>query len=256
MKKILSLIAVVTLVGTAAYAQEDKQVFNHLAAGVTLGIDGVGLELATTLTPYVQVRGGYSIFPYTYKRTETLSLDLGDGPKSVDVPLGATLWKGGNGKLLFDLFPGKNTGFHFTLGAYMGSCRFISAYGDTSSYLDPSDYANTEVEYNGVAVTTDPNGFIIVDAQAKLGSIMPYAGIGFGRAITPSNRVKVTFDLGVLYTGGLNFQTYNYANPQKEAKPVVITSANLNNEDKGWVDKLSAFPVLPMLKFNIFFRIF
>lgn len=260
MKKTLTLILAISLSCFASRAQ-DSQMANHLALGVTLGLDGIGLEAALPITPYVQARAGYSIFPYTHKQDVNLgSVEIGGQTKQLDkVPFSATMWKGGAGKLLFDIFPGKKTPFHFTVGAYFGSGKFLHTQTDLSKVLNPADYATLAISYNQVKVSTDPKGF--VDLDAKIGSVVPYVGIGFGRAIKPGSRVRVSFDMGALITGGMKIQTYNYVNLEGKAQPVVVTSQALTDQnghqvDNGWVDKIAAFPVLPMLKLNVFVRLF
>ena len=86
-------------------------------------------------------------------------------------------------------------------------------------------------------------------------------GIGVGRAVRPGSRVSVGFDLGALITGRTRFQTYNYVNLEGKAEPVVLSSELLaddqgNYKDGGWINKLTSFPVLPMLKLNVFIRLF
>ena len=54
MKRIFTLFLALALSasGISAFAQEqDKQLANHLALGITLGLDGVGLEAALPITP-------------------------------------------------------------------------------------------------------------------------------------------------------------------------------------------------------------
>ena len=67
MKKTFTIVLAVALAGFTSRAQ-DSQMANHLALGITLGLDGIGLEAALPVSPYVQARAGYSIFPYTYKQ--------------------------------------------------------------------------------------------------------------------------------------------------------------------------------------------
>ena len=260
MKKILTFILAIALTCFASRAQ-DSQMANHLALGVTLGLDGIGLEAALPITPYVQARAGYSIFPYTHKQDVNLGSIVVQGQtKQLDkVPLSATMWKGGTGKLLVDVFPGKKTPFHFTVGAYFGAGKYLNAQVDLSKELNPADYATLAISYNNTKVSTDPSGIVSLDA--KIGSVVPYVGIGFGRAVKPDSRVRVSFDLGALITGGTKLQTYNYVNLEGKAQPVVLTSQSLSDKDgkqvdDGWVDKISAFPVLPMLKLNVFVRLF
>jgi len=264
MKKALSLIgAVLLFTGVTVHAQ-DSQMANHLALGISLGLDGVGLEAALPLTPYVQARAGYSFFPYTHKQDFDLgTLEIGGKTRDLSrTPFSATMWKGGTGKLLFDIYPGRNTGFHFTVGAYIGSGKIVHASADISKALSPQDYATLAITYgegpDKIRVSTDKNGFIHADAKA--GPFIPYVGLGFGRAVKPDSRVRVSFDMGALITGGIKLQSYSYLRNEK-GDPAVITSKVLVDEsgrqmDGGWIDKICKIPVFPMLKLNVFVRLF
>ncbi|MBR4772509.1 MAG: hypothetical protein IK009_07240, partial [Bacteroidales bacterium] len=61
-------------------------------------------------------------------------------------------------------------------------------------------------------------------------------------------------------TGGIKPQSYNYIkntlDPSKPVDVINITSASVNNKDKGWIDKISGIPVFPMLKFAVFVQLF
>ncbi len=265
MKKLITfcMAVAVSLMGITARAQ-DSQIANHLAVGVTLGMDGLGLEAALPMTPYVQFRAGYSLFPYTYSGTVNLGqVEMGGTTRDMSqTPIKATLWKGGEGKLLADIFPGKKTSFHFTVGAYLGAGKIFHASADLSKVLNPEDYATLAITYgegaDKISISTDKQGF--VHADIKTGVFTPYVGIGFGRAVKPDSRVRVTFDMGVLITGGFKVQSYSYLRNDK-GDPAVLTSKQLVNEegrqlDNGWVDKICAFPVLPMMKLNVFVRLF
>ena len=59
-------MAVVTLGSTAIQAQDDKkeiEIFKHLDLGVTLGTTGLGIDVASPIGKYVQVRTGFEIMP-------------------------------------------------------------------------------------------------------------------------------------------------------------------------------------------------
>ena len=124
-------------------------------------------------------------------------------------------------------------------------------YYQLSQYLD-------RCSKDKISISTDPKGF--VNADIKVGVVRPYVGIGFGRAVNPDNRVRVTFDMGVLITGGFKVQSYSYLrNPKGD--PSVLTSAALIDDeghqiDNGWIDKICGFPIMPMMKLNVFFRLF
>ena len=223
------------------------------------GIDGAGIEAAAPIGDQFQVRAGYSIFPYTY--TQKLNYDnvkIGSTRRDLrSVPVNATLWKGGVANLLFDYYPGGKS-FHVTAGAYIGGGKFASADIDMTSALTPDEYGTLAIgTETGPTFSTDKKGIAHIDA--KTGAFLPYLGIGFGRVFKDS-RVGLNVDLGVIISGGMKAQSYNYIrNTLNESSPVEviqITSATLENKDDGLVDKISGIPVLPMLKFSVFYRIF
>ena len=102
MKKVIAIIAAlsVSLLSVKASAQ-DGQLFNHASLGITLGIDGLGAEAVVPATPYLQVRGGYSFMPFAYK--QDINLEFFSHP----LPISVSLWDGGLGKLMLDVFPGE-----------------------------------------------------------------------------------------------------------------------------------------------------
>ena len=126
MKKIITVFLVLAVSAMSAFAQEDKQIFNHLAVGPTIGFDGLGIEIATTLTPFVQIRAGYSITvpPSVTIQGKSISalpetIEINDEQRPLrDVASIKGRFNFGAPKVLFDIYPGRNTGFHFTLGAY------------------------------------------------------------------------------------------------------------------------------------------
>ena len=66
MKKLfLILIAAATLATPRALAQE---MFNHVALGLSAGLDGLGIEAATNLGNHFQLRAGYSLMPFGYNK--------------------------------------------------------------------------------------------------------------------------------------------------------------------------------------------
>ena len=65
MKKLFAIAALGLFSFSAAHAQQnDKMLFNHLAVGITTGTPGlIGFDIATTCTPYLQIRAGLAIMP-------------------------------------------------------------------------------------------------------------------------------------------------------------------------------------------------
>ncbi len=254
-KAIVIIIAALALSAPRALAQD---MFNHLAVGISVGIDGLGLEAATPLGDHFQLRGGYSLVPFTYNRNINFgTANVGNKPRNMDnVPLQAKLWKGGLGNILADWYPGEGS-FHVTAGVFVGG-NFASADADLRKSLDAAEYGTLGIGFEGgPAFTTDSKGFAHVDF--KVLPVMPYVGIGAGRAIS-EGRVTFTLDFGALVTGGIKPQSYNYIrnslNPSNPVEVISINSKAVNNRDKGWIDKISGIPVFPLLKFNVFVKLF
>jgi len=210
--------------------------FNHMGVGIAGGIlDGASITAGLCITPYVQVRGGYSMLPYTF---ETTIEDMGSYSvngvdrdfNNIDISASIT-----NSYYAFvDLYPSKKSSFHFTVGLYGSTAgEFIHADADLSKVLLPSEYHSAFIELTDPAdpsntgrFCTDENGFLNISVRSK-NSIRPYLGIGFGRVANLKHRVSVSFDLGVQYAGGMQVFGFNY-----DDEPQALTSGMLEHKDK------------------------
>lgn len=266
MKKIFAVFVAIAVSAMSVFAQEqDKQIFNHLAVGPTIGFDGLGIEIATTLTPFVQIRAGYSITipPALTIQGKTISalpetIEISDEQRPLrDVASIKGRFNFGAPKVLFDIYPGRNTGFHFTLGAYFCQPQLIGLDVDLSKTLKKDEYASYYIQLQegnlDSRISSDKDGFIHAAIVSNV--VRPYFGLGFGRQIRPDSRVSVSFDMGVVYTGGLKVTSYDYT-LKDEGRPVYITSEMIDNQDGGAINILSNVPVLPLMKLNIMIRIF
>ena len=257
MKKLLVLLlAAATLAAPRAFGQD---MFNHMSLGVSLGLDGVGLEAAAPMGDHFQLRAGYSLLPFSYKKEFDFgNVNLGGTTRNLnDIPMTAGLWGPGNAKVLVDIYPGDGP-FRFTAGLYVGTGKLITAQADLSKVLTRDEYGTLGIgPEGGPTFTTDKNGFAYVNG--KVWSAMPYVGIGFGHAVA-DNLCTVTFDLGVAFTGGAKVESYNYLkntlDPSKPVDTIAITSKTLENKDNGWIDKIGGIPVFPMMKLGVFFKLF
>lgn len=135
-----------------------SQFFNHLDIAATLGTTGIGVDLATPLGKYVQLRAGFSIVPrfeynssfrvqvgdqldYKYdehgNRLETkfdklsgylkeiVGFEVDDEVEMICKP---TYF---NYKLLFDVFPFPDKRWHVTAGVFAGPSEVARAYNVT-----------------------------------------------------------------------------------------------------------------------------
>jgi len=77
MKKVIFLWAFVCLnvLFNPVSAQKELGIFNSLSVGVSAGTTGIGVDVATPVTPYFAIRGGVSIMPGIHINTD-VDVDL------------------------------------------------------------------------------------------------------------------------------------------------------------------------------------
>ena len=282
---ILLTLCAVSVISVRAQEQEDKQIFNHFAIGIPIDMpllpDGIGvIEFATTCTPYLQFRLGYSLFPEISATPNELNklIPQAQIPTTLEVN-GKTLnigddkltlgWNTGGIKLFMDVYPGKKTGFHFTFGAFVNPTSIHNAYevrADLSPSLKDAGYSG---QYNQVyfgfndndptlRISPDQNGVLTLGLRTW--AVRPYVGIGFGRAIDPAKRVRVSFDMGAIFWGSPTLVGNDYSmdpngtivafTPERVAKTKDLASMSKALEI---TSKVIAYP---MMKLNIFIRVF
>ena len=190
-KKILTaLLTAITMNVATLQAQNDKAIFeafNHLDVGVTLGSTGVGIDLASPIGKYVQVRTGFEIMPrfemnmnfeiQSFYYDENGQLQPSEFERMADklealtnyranpyvVMVGKpTLW---NYKLLFDVFPFRNKHWHITAGFHWGPSKIaeaINSLQDAPSLVAVNIYNKLydkaergDPIYNGISLGSD-----------------------------------------------------------------------------------------------------
>ena len=217
MKKLLAIFCFV-LVSTAAfcaddddsiYVNNDKQLFNHLSLGFSLGTDMIGFDVAMPATPWLQIRAGYSIIPFapvvdglrksgTIPELPEFDLTMNDDSK-VNVSLDYKLNSFQNGHILADFYPFKRSSFRLTAGIYGGTANMASVFtGKPINEADRNKYVSVDVGEENYHIQANEDGNVSI--ALKINAIKPYVGLGFGRAVS-KHRVNVTFDLGAMYWG-------------------------------------------------------
>ena len=145
---------------------EKNNIETHLDLGLTLGTDGIAIDLAAPIGQYVQVRAGFAYMP-RFEKKMTFQAQVGDKPEArydehgnpilgpdgkpiqtkfdkmaglmsdltgykvdeyIDMIATPTFW---NGKVLVDVFPFKKRNWFFTAGLYLGPARVAKAYNTT-----------------------------------------------------------------------------------------------------------------------------
>ena len=216
MKKTISLFATLLLLSVGAKAQDESEsddyLFTHLGGSISVGTDGIGIDVAAPITPYVSVRAGVSFFPrIKYTKDDVKYTRNGvQGHGSVEAKLNKI-----DGKILFDAYPfGLKNSFHVTAGLFMGTSNIVEA----SFKQDPNVKIN-----GGIVKTIDGDDWLVnpdpetgmIDLRLRTNSVKPYLGVGFGRAI-PKKRLNVAFDLGVQFHGTPQVQGLAAANGQTQ----------------------------------------
>ena len=285
MKKLLLICALATLGLSQAFAQLDEDdfgFFNHLSAGVSLGTDGIGIEVAAPLTYNFAVRAGYSLMP-KFKYSKGLDLGLSDQDKA-DMARGT--YKGaflspevdlegklnmGDFKLLIDWYPFRSSSFHATAGFYIGRGTVVEVTNKRPFIKDGYDAgielgdASSTVNYGMSRYTLKPDENGNLKVEAKVNGFKPYLGIGFGRAV-PKGSVGVQFDLGVQFWGKPevhgNMEYIEPSTGQVVTRYEKINKNRIISQNKDYQDLMDAIKtiekigVYPVLNIRINGRIF
>ena len=268
--KHLFFIALAAIFGIQTSQAQEQDIeyglFNHLSAGVSVGTDGIGLEVASPIANFLSVRLGYSFMP-GIKYTGNFDFDSDEGflrkedgsgyYDNVDVEGKLHM---GDLKLLFDLYPSKKSSFRFTAGAYIGNSKLVTAKS-TNHFINKGYWGNSGPELgngtNTYTVVSDKNGAI--NADLKTNSFKPYLGLGFGRAI-PKNRVSVSFEFGVQFWGTPGLWTDIDDNVgtkyRKIEKDRILSKQDWCDDFKDGLDIMEKVIVYPVLSLRLNGRIF
>lgn len=274
MKKVLFALALLGTLTASAQIKDDKNVFNHLSVGAGVGTNGISVEVGTTVLPFITMRGGVDIMPkFSYattldvdKPSDWSSLapivkkaylpneDMSSNVEKVDLE---GSMNSVSGKLLFDIYTGKNSMFHFTVGAFFGGKKIVDlkARGNILAALESY---NQDVENGIPGVGTEKftsEGYEIGVNKgrsrfvAETAPVKPYIGFGVGRTV-PRKRVGCKFEMGALIWGKPKIKDYykgNYVH-----KNDFEQGSDMADVFKV-TDKISVYPVL---KCTVFGRIF
>lgn len=170
MPKTMSFMLVTAALALAAPAQAaDFGVY------ATAGTIGVGGGVAAAFGPHIGARVGYAKYEHDLDDVEQSELRLAG---TVDI---------GGGHALLDWHP-FGGGFRLSAGAVQSATL--------TAHVKP--IANTYT-LNGVTYSADDIGN--ATGTAEYDSIAPYAGFGFGRALSRDGRFALSADFGVAFTG-------------------------------------------------------
>lgn len=290
MRKLFIALALTASVAASAQIADDSNKFNHLSVGAGVGTNGISLELGTTLCPVVTMRAGVDIMPkfkinnsIDYDRPEVLNNVPAEllNERYVNIPeYGAHVDIKGTpgmtqGKLLFDIHPGKNSMFHFTVGAYFGGRNMVSAKAldKTIAAVELYNHDITTIGPDGIHTIVEPEddpkykdgikidleGYNLtpnkgrIELDGRINAVRPYIGIGVGRTV-PRKRVGCKFEFGAQFIGKIKVVD-KYGDGGK-GHVITADEPGISSDFKDVIDILNKIPVYPTLKLTIFGRIF
>ena len=258
MKKTLLPLLAVLLASPTASAQKDYEdfgLFDHLGVGLSLGTDGIGLDVATPVTDYAALRAGISFWP---KITYNDDFSINDSnpliTDKVEVEGKLNIF---DMKVLADFYPIKTSSFHITAGAFFGQEKLITASNTSPFIKDPSKYGKLGLKLGDYRISTDRNGNI--EADVKVNSFKPYLGFGFGRAVPKKSRVSVSCDFGVQFWGKPQLGAMTRDDWGNESYHTFKSSELDEYDDQDLKDALETaekITVFPVLNIRISGRIF
>lgn len=255
MKKIMILLAglasalSISAQTDSGAAKTGKMLFNHWSIGLDVGTPGIGADIATTCTDWLQIRAGFALFPkVTYDKELWLKDSNGNTPPAalglpskINTRGKANL---GHGDILLSVYPFRSTRVPvaITLGAYFGTSDIINLKNTDAFTPEQMEV----IENNDWGLGLDDYRLPFKDGKSTLtmtvNQFRPYVGLSFGRAVPKKKRVGFMMDLGVMI----------WNTPEvKDINGKVLTAEQVGEDAGKVIDVVNKFSVYPVLNFRI-----
>lgn len=248
MKKFLLAIAVVLgTLSSSAIGLEKAGIANHLGVDLNVSTNGIGFEVSTPITRFVQARLGLSVMPgFKFHTDVDVDVDgygywsnyVSDPTMEVEAS-----FKRVQGSLIFNVYPFPVGSFYVAAGAYFGGKDLIKISGHSEDYAQNS--GNLGVLIGDYRIPMDKDGNI--KGGLKVNSFRPYLGIGWGRPV-PNRLLNFGVELGVQFQG--KPKVYADGLSDDEMRKVV------EDNDDDFQKIMDHFTVWPVLKFTLSGKIF
>lgn len=265
LRTLLPLVALFICSTVQAQKVEDFGVFKHMGAGVSVGTEGIGINVATPVTNYlelglgvnfmpgVKIKGDVDVNDITYTYTNPVT----NVEESKTIPMDKVNISANLARTTFDfkanVYPfGTKNALFVAAGFSFGGKKIAKLKGhseDVKNFMartDVPEAAKDQVyaEIDKYQVDFDRNGD--VKGDIRVNAFRPYLGLGYGRLV-PKHRLGFRVELGCQFMGKMKI----YQND----KEVNINELDKNKDDdvSKFVDK---FKVYPVLKFTLAGRLF
>ena len=251
MKKfILTGLAMIMSLTSVMAQEEETGVGNHLGWGVGLGTEGINVSIATDMTKYAELEFGVNWAPgfsrtesggafYKVKNTEGQWQRHGVGDMDIKAKVNrATLdFKGSvypfaaNENFASDLF--------VAVGVSFASKEIASLEGTLNPDKDAKgNDVDVRVGKYLLPLDKNANGTYSANASARVNSVRPYLGLGYGRLV-PKNNLGFRVELGCQFDGKVKL----YKNDE-ECELLSKYGFESANSTKKVMDFFSIYPVL------------
>ena len=274
MRKTFQFLFVVMLAfspATLKAQQEEMGVFNHLAAGLSVGTTGLSFNVASPITDYLAVSASVDWMP-DFRRTDNIQYylyqDLREyGLQKWESGTHYLTMKGGLGRVqgsfVLNVYPAPHVDFYVSAGAFFGGDRILDMNGSSDDLVADINSIKTlygKVEdyclATGKAMPAMASGYADmmqsagqVNAYIKSNAFRPYLGIGYGRVVPRNHRLAFNCELGVQFSGTYKLASDNCAE-------AVLEVLKVKDKYDDIIDDLNKFKVYPVLKFRLAGRIF
>lgn len=227
-----------------------RGVFNHLGANLSVGTQGVGIGLATPLTPYLEVSMGMNIMPAIKAKGDANVNDITTG--GMTIPLDKVEIKGNFARTTLDFavncYPfGNHNSFFVAAGFSFAGKKIAKLSGHSEEIKNviatyPQFKDEIMVEIDKYNLRFDDNGDVYGDARVK--AFRPYIGLGYGRLV-PKKRIGFRVELGCQFHDKIEI----YQDEQE------VDISDYTDSDDTISDIVNKVKVYPVLKFAITGRI-
>ena len=222
LKKLFLAAMASVLVSTGMQAQvENFEIFRHVGGNLNVGTEGIGFDVATPVTDYLEVSAGMSFMPgfkvdgdvnvKPIRITDVTTIPM----KSVNIE-GKFARTTANFKVSCYPFGTQNALF-VAAGFSFGGKKIAKLKGhseDVKNFMAdpqyPADVKNqVYAEIDKYDVRFNENGDLLGDVRVN--GFRPYLGLGYGRMV-PKGRVGFRVELGCQFMGHMKvYQVFKLA---------------------------------------------
>ena len=233
---------------TSVMAQEETGIGNHLGWGVGFGTEGFNASIATDMTPYAELEFGVNWTP-GFARTENGDAfylkDNGEGTISRGKDAGNMDIKAKVNRATLDF---KGSVYPFAANENFASDLFValgvSFAGKEIASLEGTLKSPKEgegakcVRAGKYMLPLNGNN---ADASARVNSVRPYVGLGYGRLV-PKNNLGFRVELGCQFNGKMKL--YKDDNECKLLSDKPYKGFETDTKLQDVMDFFSIYPVL------------